>query len=119
MGARPQGSGRVAEVIYDLKEQLEKIEESLLPGETVEAVFDLRGSGTGFIGITDKRIIVLDKAFLRRMKAVVSVPYSRILSVATEDRSGLFTGRGFFATSNLVVVHGHGELEMEFRGADK
>ena len=46
------------EMYYDRKEQLQKIESGLLPGEVVEGVFDMKGGGTGFIGITNKRVIV-------------------------------------------------------------
>ena len=107
------------EVVFDRREQLEKVQAALLPGETVEAVFDMKGGGTGFLGVTSRRVIIYDKVFLRRMKAVVSVPYSRIHSIAAEDEAGLFTGRGFFASSKLVITTSHGEYEFEFRGADK
>lgn len=50
--------------IYDKKEQLEKIDSGRLPGETIYAVFDMKGGGTGFLGITDKRIIIYDKTFM-------------------------------------------------------
>src|SRR5512133_4010653 len=106
-------------VIYDKKEQLEKIKAALLEGETVEAVFDLKGAGSGFLGVTTHRIIYYDKVFLRKMKAVVSIPYTRINSIAAEDEAGLFTGRGFFASSKLVIQTSHGDSEFEFRGADK
>ncbi len=109
----------MSDVIYDKKDQLEKIQSGLLPGETIEAVLDMKGGGTGFLGITSRRVIIYDKVFLRRMKAVVSVPYSRIHSIAAEDEAGLFTGRGFFASSKLVITTSHGEYEFEFRGADK
>lgn len=109
----------MADIIYDKKEQLDKIKEALLDGETVQAVFDMKGGGSGFLGITSHRIIFYDKAFLRKMKAVVSVPYSRILSLASQDESGLFTGRGFFSSSTLVVHTSSGEYDFEFRGADK
>ena len=78
----------MAEVVFDKRDQLDKIQAALLPDETVEAVFDMKGGGTGFVGITSKRVIVYDKAFLRRMKAIVSIPYSRITSLAAEDESG-------------------------------
>ena len=107
------------EVVFDRREQLEKVQAALLPDETVEAVFDMKGGGTGFLGVTSRRVIIYDKVFLRRMKAVVSVPYSRIHSIAAEDETGLFTGRGFFASSKLVITTSHGEYEFEFRGADK
>jgi hypothetical protein len=104
---------------YDKKEQFQKIEAALLPSERVLAVFDMKGGGTGFIGVTDKRVIVYDKSFMRKMKAVVSIPYNRIHSVAAEDETGVFTGRGFFSSSKVVITTSHGELEFEFRGADK
>lgn len=107
------------EPVFDKREQLDKIAAALLPGEYIEAVFDMKGGGTGFIGITTRRIIFYDKAFLRKMKAVVSVPYSRILSIAAKDESGLFTGRGFFASSELTLATSHGEYDFEFRGAEK
>lgn len=114
-----KGFAPMAEVIYDLKDQLDKIQASLLPGEKVEAVFDMKGSGTGFLGVTSHRIIFYDKVFLRRMKAVVSIPYSRIISLAAEDESGILTGRGFFASSKLIINTCRGDHEFEFRGADK
>jgi hypothetical protein len=109
----------MAEVVFDKRDQLDKIQAALLPDETVEAVFDMKGGGTGFIGITTKRVIVYDKAFLRRMKAIVSIPYSRITSLAAEDESGLLSGRGFLASSRVLLTTSHGEYEFEFRGADK
>ena len=109
----------MAEVVFDKREQLQKIEAALLPGEVIEGVFDMKGGGTGFVGITSKRVIVYDKAFMRKMKAVVSIPYSRIHSIAAEDESGVFTGRGFFSSSKLMLTTSHGEFEFEFRGSDK
>ena len=109
----------MAEVVYDKQDQLDKIQSALLNGEVVEGVFDMKGGGTGFLGVTNKRVIVYDKAFMRKMKAVVSIPYSRITSIAAQDESGLLSGRGFFASSTVVLSTSHGEFEFEFRGADK
>jgi hypothetical protein len=106
-------------VVFDRKEQLDKIKAALLPGESVEAVLDMKGGGTGFLGITTHRIIFYDKVYLRRMKAMVSIPYARINSIATEDESGLLTGRGFFASSKIVITTSQSDFEFEFRGADK
>lgn len=107
------------DIVFDRQDQLDKITAALIPGEQIDAVLDMKGGGTGFIGITSHRIIVYDKAFLRRMKAVVSIPYSRILALGAEDESGLLTGRGFFASSKILISTSHGEYEFEFRGADK
>ncbi len=79
----------------------------------------MKGGGTGFIGITNKRIVVYDQAFMRKNKAIVSIPYSRITSVAAEDESGLFSGRGFFSSSKVTVTFSGGSYDFEFRGADK
>jgi hypothetical protein len=91
----------------------------LIEGEQLDAVFDLKGTGTGFLAVTSKRLIVYDKAFLRKMKAVVSVPYSRILSVGAEDENNVLLGRGFFSTSKLAIKTSDNEYDFEFRGADK
>jgi hypothetical protein len=106
-------------VVYDLKQQLDQITAILLEGEQAEAVLDLKGEGTGFVAITSHRVIFYDKAFLRKMKAVVSVPYQHIHAIAAKDEAGLLTGRGFFAASILVLQTAHGDYEFEFRGADK
>jgi hypothetical protein len=109
----------MSQIIFDQQEQLDKISASLIPGEAVEAVLDLKGAATGFLGITTKRIIIYDKAYLRRLKAVVSVPYSKILSIAAEDDNSILAGRGWFSSSKLAICTSHGDYEFEFRGADK
>ena len=104
----------------DKKEQLEKIEGICLPDETIQAVFDLKGAGTGFLGITDKRIVYYDKAFLKSRKALVSIPYSRIASVASEDSKGFIIKKGFFVSDTLIISPtGLEPKTFEFRGGDK
>lgn len=109
----------MSDVYHDKKEQLAKIRAALVPGEEVEAVFDMKGGGTGFLGVTTKRVIIYDKAFARKNRSVVSIPYSKITSLAADDESGLLTGRGFMASSNVTLRAGTEEYEFEFRGADK
>ncbi|MEJ7653599.1 MAG: PH domain-containing protein [Chloroflexia bacterium] len=108
----------MAEVVVDNKDQMEAVSRYLVPTEQVFAVLDLKGTGTGFIGVTDRRIIFFDRAFLGRRKAMVSVPYSKITSVASEDDEQLFT-RGFFGSSLLIIKVSDQVYEFEFRGADK
>ena len=108
------------DMVVDKKEQLEKIEGVCLPEETIRAVFDTKGTGTGFIGITDKRVIYYDKAFLKARKAIVSIPYSRIASVASEDNKGLIVRGGPFVTDTLTITPiGMEPKTFEFRGGDK
>jgi hypothetical protein len=108
-----------SQVIFDRPDQLEKIRAGLLPGEEIEAVFDLKGGGTGFVGITSKRIIFQDNAWVTNTKAVVSIPYSRIHTVAAQDAVGLFTGRGFFSSSTIVITTSAAPRVFQFRGSDK
>jgi hypothetical protein len=107
-------------IIVDKKEQLEKIESICLSDEIIRAVFDMKGAGTGFLGITDKRIIYYDKAFLKSKKALVSIPYERIASVASEDHKGFLIKSGFFVSDILTISPiGLEPKTFEFRGGDK
>ena len=107
-------------VIFDKQDQLDKIWDWILEEETLYAVYDCKGMGTGFVGITDRRLIFYDKRFLGKKKAMVSVPYSQIAAISSEDKSNLLTGRGFFSSSNIGIhTTGNSYYEFEFRGADK
>jgi hypothetical protein len=100
---------------FDQKGQVDQITPFLLDSERLYAVYDCKGSGTGFVGITNKRLIFYDKAFLAKRKALVSVPFSKITAVASVDE-----GRGLFgSTSELIVRTGSEAYEFEFRGGDK
>ena len=101
------------EIAFDSQDQLNKIQEGLLPEETVYAVFDLKGSGTGFIGITDKRVMIQDSAFIKKESAIVSIPYDRIHALATSEEAGMLGGRGVFAGSKLVLSTSAGSYELE------
>ena len=103
--------------IYDREDQYKQIAPMILPDETLFAVFDCKGVGTGFIGITNKRLLFYDKVFLKKRKALVSVPYRMVTAVGSVDQ-----GRGVFSigtSSELVVKSGNDEYEFEFRGGDK
>ena len=108
------------DMIVDKKDQLEKIEGVCLPNETIRAVFDMKGIGTGFLGVTDKRIIYYDKAFVKSKKALVSIPYTRISAVASEDNKGFLIKSGFFVSDTLIINPiGMEPKTFEFRGGDK
>jgi hypothetical protein len=102
-------------VDYDKKDQLDQVTPWVLPSERLFAVFDCKGSGTGFVAVTNKRLMFYDKAFLGKRKALTSVPFNKITAVSSVDE-----GRGLFgATSELVVKTGSEAFEFEFRGGDK
>ena len=108
------------DMYVDKKDQLEKIEAVCLPDELIRAVFDLKGRGTGFLGVTDKRIIYYDKEWLKNKKALVSIPFGRISAVASEDNKGFFITKGFFVSDTLAItISGEGVKTFEFRGGDK
>jgi hypothetical protein len=109
-----------ADMMVDKKDQLEKIEGVCLPDEIIRAVFDMKGAGTGFLGLTNKRLIFYDKAFLKKKKAIVSIPYSRIAAVASEDNKGFIIKSGFLVSDTLTIEPiGLEPRTFEFRGGDK
>ncbi len=103
--------------VFDRREQYEQIVSGLLDGEKVIAVYDATGAGTGFIGLTDRRIIVQDKSFTGKNVALVSVPYTKITSVAVVANKS-WAGN-FFSSSSIAVNVGAHTYEVEFRGHDK
>ena len=101
-------------VIHDKKEQVSKIHPLIVEGETLYAVYDMKGGGTGFVGVTDLRLIFMDQAFARKKKAIVSLPYTKITVVASED-----SGKILFGTSSLSVRAGNEEWTFQFRTNQK
>ncbi|WP_309106790.1 PH domain-containing protein [Arthrobacter sp. R1-13] len=107
----------MTQIIYDRQEQLEQINAGLLQGETVYAVYDCIGVGTGFVGITNMRIILQDKSFVGNKVAVVSVPYKNIRSVSMLSNKSML---GRFASSSSIGIDTGGSIkEADFRGDDK
>jgi hypothetical protein len=102
---------------YDRKEQLAQVQSGLLEGEQVIAVYDAIGAGTGFLGLTDRRVIIQDKSFVGKKIALTSLPYSRITSVSVVSNKS-WAGQ-FFSTGMLAITVGHHVHEIEFRGNEK
>lgn len=106
-----------SEIVYDRKEQLEQVRSGLLQGETLLAVYDAIGTGTGFLGLTDKRVIVQDKSFVGRRVALTSIPYSKITSVSVVSNKS-WAG-SFFSSGSIAVNVGTHTYEVDFRGHEK
>ena len=104
----------MAEPAFDNAEQLKRIQAHLIPGETLHAVWDCKGSGTGFVGVTDQRIIFYDQGVFIKKKSMVSIPFNRVIGVASADTGGLV-----FKSTELALITAAGRFEFEFRGADK
>jgi hypothetical protein len=99
--------------IFDNKNQLDRISAYLIKDEVLFAVFDCKGGGTGFVGITDRRIIFYDQGILLKKKAMISIPYNQIIGVASADEGVIFK------TSEITLITAAGKFEFEFRGSDK
>lgn len=102
---------------FDKQEQYDKITSGLMQGERVLAVFDAIGAGTGFIGVTDKRIVLQDNSFVGKKIALTSVPYNRVNAVSfVSDKSML--GK-HFSSSEIAVSAGGQSYQVQFRGEEK
>ncbi|MEV4891376.1 PH domain-containing protein [Nonomuraea sp. NPDC055795] len=107
----------MADIPYDRKEQFKQIESGLMPGEQIIAVYDAIGAGTGFLGLTDRRVIVQDKSFVGKRIAITSIPYSKISAVSVVSNKSF---AGSFFSSGAIAVHvGTHTYEVEFRGDNK
>ena len=105
------------DVIFDRSDQLDQIRSGLLSGEQVIAVYDAIGAGTGFIGLTDRRVIIQDKSFVGKKVAITSIPYSKITSVSVVSNKS-WAG-SFFSTGSIAVHVGSQSYQIDVRGAQK
>lgn len=99
--------------VFDNKGQYDRVAAYVIKGETLRAVFDCKGAGTGFVGITDQRVIFYDQGMFLKKKTMVSIPYHQIIGVASADEGVIFK------TSEIMLLTAAGRFEFEFRGADK
>ena len=104
----------MSQVQYDNKKQYERINAYIISGETLHAVFDCKGTGTGFVGITDQRVIFYDQGVLLKKKVMISIPYHQMIGVASSDEGGVV-----FKISEMTLITAAGRFSFEFRGADK
>ena len=102
---------------FDKQDQYDRIREGLIAGETIIAVYDCTGAGTGFVGLTDRRVILQDNSFAGKKVALTSVPYSRVQAVSFVSNKSML---GKWSSSSEVAILVGGEAhECEFRGHEK
>jgi hypothetical protein len=107
----------VTQPAFDKQEQFDTIVSNLLTGETILAVYDAIGVGTGFIGLTSKRVVLQDNSFVGKKTALTSVPYSKVTAVSFVSDKSMF-GK-FASTSSISVSVGARDYAVDFRGSDK
>jgi hypothetical protein len=98
---------------YDNKGQYDRIAAYCIPGETIYAVFDCKGKGTGFVGITDRRVIFYDQGVFSSKKSMISIPFNQVIGISSAD-SGMI-----WQTSEITLITAAGKFDFEFRGGDK
>ena len=102
---------------YDRREQYDQIASGLLPGESIIAVYDAVGVGTGFIGLTDRRVILQDRSFVGKRVAITSIPYAKVTAVSVVSNK---SWAGNFFSSGTVALHvGTHTYEIDVRGVEK
>jgi hypothetical protein len=107
----------MTDAIFDSKGQLQQIESGLLDGEQIIAVYDAVGAGTGFIGLTNRRVIIQDKSFVGKRVAITSIPYSKVSAVSVVSNKS-WVGQ-FFSSGTIAITVGTHIYEVEFRGSEK
>jgi hypothetical protein len=111
---RENNMPEITKPYFDNKSQFDRINGYLIPGEIIFAVYDCKGGGTGFIGITDQRLIFYDQGVLFKKKVMVSIPYNQIIGVASADEGVIFQ-----KSEITLITAANQNFSFEFRGADK
>lgn len=101
-------------VYFDRPEQLAKIEPLIIDGETLHAVLDCKGGGTGYIAVTSRRLIFQDANWRKSKNVLVSVPWDRIHAVAIGAEYGFFR-----STATIAIQAGDDDWLFEFKNAEK
>lgn len=111
----PKNAFEMTEPYFDRKDQHDRIESALVPGETLWMTLDCKGGGTGFVGITDRRILFQDQSWRKAKNVLVSVPYDRVHAVGISTSQPLI-GR----SSGIISIQaGEDDWSFEFRNAEK
>ena len=73
----------MSEAIYDIEEQWQAVEAGLLEGEQLVAVYDAKDAGTGFIGLTDLRVVLQDESYVGGRVALIPWVMFAVTAVLT------------------------------------
>jgi hypothetical protein len=113
-----------AAIPHDRPDQLQQVQSGLLQGETLYCVYDDKGIGTGYVALTDLRVIFQNKSLLpefpahHNKTAIISVPYSQIASVSILfDKSWL--GSWFSSSVLHINTTGGRNYVCQLRATDR
>jgi hypothetical protein len=116
-GHRTRHTVVMTDIPHDLADQLATVERGLLDGEQVIAVYDAKGAGTGFIGLTDIRVILQNESYVGGRIALTSVPYSAIHAVSLVSNKSFLSG--WVEAATVAIVISGQTYEIELRGHEK
>jgi hypothetical protein len=102
-------------IYFDRKEQLDKIKPLLVEGETLYSVLDCKGGGTGYVAITNRRLIFQDANWRKTRNVLVSVPLDRVHAVGISSEYRFFGSN----TGVLSLQAGDDDWAFEFRTTEK
>jgi hypothetical protein len=103
----------VNQCVFDSKAQYDRIVPYVISGETLKAVYDCKGAGTRFVGVTDQRLIFYDEGILIKKKSMVSIPYHRVVGIACAD-DGIMV-----QSTEITLLTVAGRFTFEFGSIDK
>src|SRR5207247_8572725 len=106
------------QVVVERGDQWQQIQRGRMAGEQLCAVYDAKGAATGFLALTDRRVIIQDKSYIGKKIAMLSLPYTRIATVGIlSDKSWM---GNFYSTSEILITTSSGtHHEVMFRGNDQ
>ena len=104
-------------VPVDKREQYDQIYSGLMPGEHILAVYDAIGAGNGFVGLTNRRLVIQDKSFVGKKVAITKIPYAWITSVSMVSNKS-WAG-SFFSAGSIAIHVGAQTYQVDFRGHEK
>lgn len=105
----PKNVFEMTEPYFDMKSQHDRLTLGLIPGETLWMTLDCKGSGTGFVGITDRRLMFQDSTWRKSKNVIVSVPHDRVHAV------GLSADYSFFGKGTGIISIQAGEDDWAFQ----
>jgi hypothetical protein len=111
----PKNAFELPEPYFDRKDQHDRLESALIPGETLWMTLDCKGGGTGFVGITNRRLIFQDQSWRKNRNVLVSVPLDRVHAVGISTNMNLI-GR---TTGVISIQAGEDDWAFEFKNAEK
>ncbi len=107
-----RGAGQAA-VECDDPGQLQQLRAMLMTGERLFFLYDCRGAGSGYLALTNRRLLFQDRGFIPGCPTIVSMPFGRVEGVSLRGRGRLLR------PARLAVTSGSQRYEFRFHSEEK